>query len=67
MDAGRTKKIRRSAVTSGSDEAIVSVDPAGQHNRPVSQGPLDERVRSADPANMPYGATGFGRADLGVV
>ena len=28
----------------GSDEAIVSDDPAGQHNPLASQGPLDGRV-----------------------
>ena len=28
----------------GSDEAIVSDDPEGQHNLLASQGPLDERV-----------------------
>jgi hypothetical protein len=36
--------ISRSAATSGSDEAIVSNDLAGQHNRSGSQGPLDESV-----------------------
>jgi hypothetical protein len=29
----------------GSDEAIVSVDPAGQHNLLASQGPLDWSVQ----------------------
>lgn len=40
----QTKSKRCSKATSGSDEAIVSYDLAGQHNRPGSQGPLDERV-----------------------
>jgi hypothetical protein len=39
-----TKQIRRTAVASGSDVAIVSIDLAGQHNRLASQGPLDGRV-----------------------
>ena len=40
----RTKQISRGLATSGSDEAIVSNDLAGQHNRSASQGPLDESV-----------------------
>ena len=38
----RTKQISRGRATSGSDEAVVSDDLAGQHNRTASQGPLDE-------------------------
>jgi hypothetical protein len=37
----RTKKIRRWEGVRVSDEAIVSEDPAGQHNPQASQGPLD--------------------------
>lgn len=36
--------IIRRVATSGSDEAIVSIDLAGQQNRSGSQGPLDESV-----------------------
>jgi hypothetical protein len=36
-----TKQISRSTATSGSDVAIVSDDPAEQHNPLGSQGPLD--------------------------
>jgi hypothetical protein len=42
----RTKKISRKRSASGSDEAIVSIDPVGQHNRLASQGPLDGIVRN---------------------
>jgi len=42
-----------------SDEAIVSDDPARQHNSPESQGPLDERDQKEDPLNMPERATGI--------
>ena len=38
------ERISRSVAASGSDEAIVSDDLAGQHNRSGSQGPLDESV-----------------------
>ena len=40
----QTKKISWSKASSDSDEAIVSTDPTGQHNRLGSQGPLDESV-----------------------
>ena len=45
-------------ITSGegarvSDEAIVSRDPAGQHNPLASQGPLDGSVLGSDPAVLP--------------
>src|SRR6185295_10579219 len=40
----RMKQISRELATSGSDEAIVSNDLAGQQNRTGSQGPLDESV-----------------------
>jgi len=36
-----TKKISRQEELRGSDEVIVSDDPAGQHNPQESQGPLD--------------------------
>lgn len=36
--------IIRRVATSGSDEAIVSDDPAGHYNRSASQGPLGESV-----------------------
>lgn len=48
-DVRRTKKISRRMDASGSDEAIVSDDLAGQHNRSVSQGPLGESVWEGDP------------------
>ena len=41
----RTKQISRTTAASGSDEAIVSIEPTGQHNRLASQGPLDGIVR----------------------
>jgi hypothetical protein len=50
----QTKKISCRMVTSGSDEAIVSVDLAGQHNRSASQGPLD-RVAKGCPIPRPSG------------
>jgi hypothetical protein len=40
-----TKKISGRKTASGSDEAIVSDDLAGQHNRSASQGPLDRIAR----------------------
>ena len=66
IDVVRTKQISRTAVASGSDEAIVSTDPAGQHNRLASQGPLDENVREIAPArHAPRGhrdrSNGLGR------
>jgi len=51
----RTKKISRGSATSGSDEAIVSDDLAGQYNRPASQGPLDESVWEWGPLSCPQG------------
>jgi len=48
--AAWTKQIRHAVVASGSDEAIVSHDPGGQHNPWVSQGPLDEGARGIHPA-----------------
>jgi hypothetical protein len=51
----RTKKISRGLATSGSDEAIVSEDLAGQYNRLVSQGPLDESVWGWEPISCPQG------------
>jgi hypothetical protein len=51
----RTKKISRGLATSGSDEAIVSDDLTGQHNRSGSQGPLDESVWEGE-AVTPQGA-----------
>jgi hypothetical protein len=54
----RAKKISRKGATSGSDEAIVSDDPAGQHNQRVSQGPLDESVHGDFPATLRASATG---------
>jgi hypothetical protein len=39
--AGGTKQISLPVSASGSDEALVSDDPTGQHNRLASQGPLD--------------------------
>jgi hypothetical protein len=56
----RTKKISRRPAASGSDEAIVSIDLAGQHNRSASQGPLDRIAAGcavAMPAwHLPFGA-----------
>jgi hypothetical protein len=57
---GRTKKISRPMTPSGSDEAIVSRDPTGQHNRSASQGPLD-RIASGSGRGqtarcLPFGA-----------
>ena len=48
--ARRTKEISRQVAASGSDEAIVSMDLGGQHNRWASQGPLDGRVWKCAPA-----------------
>jgi len=45
----RAKKISRGLAASGSDEAIVSDDLTGQHNRSGSQGPLDESVWEGTP------------------
>ena len=49
--------------TRGSDEAIVSVDPAGQYNLLASQGPLDaEDVGTDPPARLSAGEPGQGEA-----
>jgi hypothetical protein len=65
IDVERTKQISRSKGASGSDVAIVSTDPAGQHNPLASQGPLDGNCvcrngaiddaacRAIDPASRP--------------
>jgi hypothetical protein len=56
------KNISRRERARASDEAIVSDDPAGQHNPLASQGPLDRSVRG-NPARLhsaggPTGASG---------
>jgi hypothetical protein len=61
---GRTKTIRRPKAASGSDEAIVSEDPAGHDNPQASQGPLDRIARGSLPLYMPFGATGRWRTWL---
>jgi len=56
-----TKKISRREEPRGAHEAVVSRDPAGQHNPLASQGPLDESAQengSRQAARMPFGATG---------
>jgi len=56
----QTKKISCRMTPSGSDEAIVSWDPIGQHNRLASQGPLDRIVAGCVGAKplwlLPFGA-----------
>ena len=54
--------IIRRVATSGSDEAIVSIDLAGHYNRSGSQGPLDESVWGWGAADMSARTTGFPRA-----
>jgi hypothetical protein len=47
---------------SGSDEAIISDDPAGQHNPQGSQGPLDwiaQQEESVTNNGLPARAIGF--------
>ena len=53
LSAQRAKKISRWAAASGSDEAIVSDDLGGQHNRWASQGPLDGMSGDVPPPHMP--------------
>lgn len=60
----RTKNISRGMAVSGSDEAIVSDDLAGQHNRPASQGPLGGIARGTSSDYLPLGATGRWRTWL---
>ncbi len=47
------RTISRRERARGSDEAIVSFDPMGQHNPLASQGPLDWIVLVKGPAGMP--------------
>ncbi len=57
-------------ITSGewvrvSDEAVVSRDPAGQHNPLASQGPLDGSVLGSRRANLPGMGHSEGKRGLG--
>ena len=51
----QTKEISCRTAASGSDEAIVSRDPAGHYNRLASQGPLD-RIATGCSAPRPQGS-----------
>ena len=56
--SARTKQISRRKGSRVSDEAVVSDDPVGQQNPPVSQGPLDRFAQAATPPQMPLGYRG---------
>jgi hypothetical protein len=60
----RAKQISREMATSGSDEAIISDDLAGQHNWLASQGPLGGIARGSSSDYLPLGATGGWRTRL---
>jgi hypothetical protein len=57
----QTKQISCRRATSGSDEAIVSDDLGGQHNRLASQGPLDGSVGQPSPPLLRASAIGEGQ------